>query len=201
VFTEEEDGAVPAELLGEVQEAVKRSLPNGIRQRDGMEFRLAQAVKGIKLDWTGAQLRTIFDLWYEDAKQFMRRSEDYCWVEFRRAFDNCRSPGKMTVQQAIEMSANEPIPAKAKCHTEGIQRLVRVCSYFQRCAGLNRPFPMSCRWAAEIVGCKSTRTGSKALALLEKDGILKLAQQGSQETREASEFFYLPLAKLDPAEV
>jgi hypothetical protein len=186
-----EDG-IPDHLMDKVRRAVARSLPKRVRMRDSIEFRLAQAIKGIKEDWTGKQLRLIFDLWYSEAKQFMRRDETYCWVEFRRAFTNCKIPGGMTVQKVKKRSAKETVPPQASHHPEGVQALIKACAYLQRLAG-DKPFPLSCEWATEIMDCKSKRTAWRAFKLLEDEGILRLVETGNRETGNASTWLYLSM--------
>jgi hypothetical protein len=194
--------AIPKELRQKVREAINKCQPKTIRVRNGLEFALARAIKGILDKWTRGQLKTIFDRWWKKARHVVQtRDEVYCWSEFLRAYDNIHHPAGRSWDDTITAAANEPVPPIATYHPEKVQLLVQVCSLLQR-QNPRKPIKyLGVREAAYILGCKSPRTGGKVLQLLVKDGLLKVDSIGSLQTRKTNEYWYLPLAVVDASEV
>jgi len=113
---------------------------------------------------------------------------------WREAVDAWRTvdPAKGSYQAVVAAGLTETDPA---CVAElnyaddpPTVRLVKACRALQRHRG-SRPFYLSCRLAAEIMGCKRT-IANQTLRVLCVDGVLELVRRGDLATRRASEYRY-----------
>jgi hypothetical protein len=173
---------------------VAKHQPKGERQRHRKLFRLAQAIKALLGDGAPtALLKEIFDLWWEDAQAVVRTKDyNFSFGEFMDAYINCRFAGGLDLANLKAAAKREELPPAAACYTEPMQDLVRVCACLQRLWG-ERPFYLSTRSAAELVGVASTRTAARFFQVMIRDRLLELIDKGSQETGKASTYRYLPL--------
>jgi hypothetical protein len=201
-------GSIESLTSGErrqINALAQRFRPKRTRQRNGLIFKYAQAVKGMRDDWTSPQLSAIFQIWWALAKDVVvTKHEDFNFSEFRRAYKNCHSPGGFSWERIVAQSEEEELPEVARYYPQGTQRLARACARAQRVVGA-RAFSVSCEQATGVMGCSSSRTGWKALDLLCDDGILELVEKGFRVKGEnvegkivkgtsvASRYLYLPM--------
>jgi hypothetical protein len=187
------------ESCGEVQQAIVLSMPKHEHESHGCLFTLARAVTALELSrnrkWSMDEKKSVFLLWHEQAKPFLResQSQDEYWFEFLEAYENVEYPlGKDFITDAWDAAnAKEPPDVARQFVDRRMQLLVSFCRELQGLLG-ERPFFLSCRTVQRLFELESHATGARWLRGLCRTGILKVMEQGSRDTNKATRFRYLP---------
>ncbi len=164
-------------------------------QRHRKLFDLAQGVKGISADLSTPALARVFKAWWTRARCVVKtKDEALSFSEFIEAYERCLYPGgTMDWRSILDRMADEPLPEEAGCYPDTLQMVVRLCNCLQRLHG-SSPFFISHVQAGQLlgVGSETIRLGFR---VLERDGLVRLVTKGSNLTKKASTYLYLPLMR------
>jgi hypothetical protein len=171
-------GMVPP---GEIEVAIRRTLPTGPGMRHRRLFALARCLRGIPA-LSGATAEDLFPVvrrWWDLAYEFIRTKEwAESWADWKDAWVRVRIPagkGQESLGVWVRATANDPLT-----------RLSLACEWFQQQAG-NRPFFLAVRTAARVIGAGKS-TAARLLAVLVESGELKVISAGRYKTGMASEY-------------
>jgi hypothetical protein len=174
-----------------VEQAIVLTLPGGPGQRNRKLFDLARRLKSIEgLDTSPRNLRRIVVRWHRRALPFIR-TKDFgeSMTDFAVAWQRVLTPAGVSMRSVIEEARGMPLPAAAANYDdEAIRLLVAVCSRLQQRWG-KKPFFLSVRQAAELLG--TSRMGAwRTMQLLQFDGVITRVSKGTLEDKNASEWRY-----------
>ncbi len=190
------EGLDEAPLWNEdVQRAILESLPCGPGRRNKQVFELARALKAIPAlrDAPGKHLEPYVRIWHELAKRVIRTEPfEESWIDFLRGWPTVKFPkGVEPMSQIFAEAVSAEVPRVAMRYEQGqLRLLVALCRELQRVAGTG-PFYLSCRTAGRLLGIDHT-TAWRWLFLLEHDDVIRTVSKGSQSSRKASRYRYLP---------
>ena len=171
------------------------SMPKMKRQNNALLFKLARAIKtvekkGEKFDL--AQLDTVFDVWYGQAKEFLKdgQTKEEYYMEFMNACEKAKFPlGGVKVAEAWAKAKSQPLPSEAmKFENPKIRLLIAFLKELQVMAG-TQPFFITLRDCAALLHQESHSTVDKWIGALRKLGYIKVAKPGNE--RHASRYFYI----------
>lgn len=176
-----------------VQEAVKRSLTNGVK--DDCIFNFCRALLALAVT-TGCRLKTAdlqsaFSLWWVEAKPLLPLDADF--DEWRFVFENTYSKtrvplGANPLEEAIRRSGSRKLPAQAARYpSPNLKKLISVCYQLQVVCGAG-VFFLSVRDARKITEIKSLDVNLALLAGLVRDRVLIEVKKGKPGGRTATRF-------------
>jgi hypothetical protein len=171
-------GAIDKEQL--ILDAVMRTAATGTHQNHRLLFDLARGVKGVVVE---AELRRVFDMWWDRSKKFARNgytSDDY-FFEFCEAFKNVKFGfGQGSIDQAFDAAKETELPPEAdQFQSAEVKLLVGLCWQLQRLAG-DGPLFLSCRTVARLFQLGDDhKRALRWLQHLVRVGILKIQERGS----------------------
>ncbi len=173
---------------------IARTLPNGVSQRHRLLFDLARELKAIPglADAPGTALRKVIKVWHKRALPYIQtKAFEETWFDFLESWDKVKYPkGEGPMAEAMAKAVKAELPNVAQQYEQNeLRLLVALCRELQRGCG-EGPFFLSTRTAGSLLDVNHT-TASRWLKGLCHDGILRLVERGSQETRKASRFRYL----------
>lgn len=191
VAREAGESAVPEDVL----KAIEETLPTGPGQRNRHVFEFARALKALP-GYRDADVKALdreIRAWHERAKPFIETQPfEETLIDFRKGWDKVRFPRgeePMAILVAQAFAADVPEVA-AKYESLSVRRLVALCRELQRAAG-DGPFYLSCHTAGRLLG-SDHKSANRWLFLLADDGILQTVEKGSNRTRKATRYRYLP---------
>lgn len=188
---------------GAILDAIKATLPKSSGQRHRMVFefiRHLQSIEGVA-GLAPDELMPILEYWHQlalpviNTKGFATTEKD-----FRNGWSLVKTPagGEGSIKRALERAVSSPLPPEAtQFRLPGVQLLVGLCRELQRERG-SKPFYLSCRDAAAVLGLagkKSHMTAWRWLKMLchsEPVRILHKERSGNQKDKRANEYRYLP---------
>lgn len=179
-----------------IRDTVRKCLPTGHGQREQCLFKLARLAKGLNDHLDLPSMSWIFGEWWELARPIVRTKEDHVSFDaFRRAYRNCQIPGNWSWPEVVRQSLDEKLPDMARFYPAAHRDLLRLCARLQRLHG-GGPFHLSVNVVGGLFGF-SRMTASRMFRTLEEDGFLKRISVGSNLTRKASQYRYLPPLQLE----
>jgi hypothetical protein len=157
-------------------------------------FELARAVKSIPSlsDADADDLLPIVREWHHRALPFISTEPvEETIIDFLKAWPRVKFPrGTEPMAEILTRAvANEPETAQ-RYESPQIRLLVSLCRELQRAAG-DGPFYLSCHTAGRLLGA-DPKSANRWLFLLERDGVLRIIAKGSQSSRKATRYRYLP---------
>ena len=179
---------------------VNRSLPTSPQQNHSCLFELARGMMGLEaqsgISLSPKKKEEMFDQWYQ-YNRFLREGqsrEDY-YFEFLASYDGVQFPlaQEDVLKSALENAqSNTPPPEVVRFKDKRMILLASICRELQLMAG-NRPFFISCRNAAALVGQISHKTASKWLAgfYMMPNPLLKVIEKGGSHNNKATRYRYL----------
>jgi len=179
---------------------VNRSLPTSPRQNHSCLFKLARGMKGLEAQ-SGTSLspkkkEEMFDQWYQ-YNRFLREGqswEDY-YFELLASYDGVQFPlaQEDVLKSALENArSSTPPPETTHFEDKRMKLLASICRELQLMAG-DRPFFISCRNAAALVGQISHKTASKWLVGFRRmsNPLLEVINRGGPHNNKATRYRYL----------
>lgn len=160
-----------------------------------MLFKLARELKGIPsfAEADLPSLKSIVKRWHAAALRFIATKQfEESWFDFAEGWSKVKYPagkGPIDVIFATVTDSNLPLPA-AEYESKKLRMLVGLCRELQRVAGQGN-FYLSARTAGGLVGVDHA-TAARWFKGLTVDGILRIVEVGSQSSRKASRYKYLP---------
>jgi len=170
-------------------------MPKMKRQNNALLFKLARAIK--KLEKKGekfdlAQLDTVFDVWYGQAKEFLKdgQTKEEYYMEFMNACEKAKFPlGGVKVAEAWEKANSQPFPSEAiRFENPKIRLLVAFLKNLQVMTG-SEPFFITLRDCAALLQQQSHSTVAVWLGALAKLGYITVAKPGNE--RQATQYSYI----------
>ena len=165
--------------------------------------RLFDFMRGLKtrpvwLNSRASDLEPLADAWREAAIECCGEElgiyEEEIWVEALDAWDRVKEPG-LPIWVIGRMALREPAPAIVRelgyNDDDVMGRAISVCQTMQREVG-DQPFFLSVSNAMEILSIKHRPHVSRIFKRLQRQGVLRLVQQGTRQSGMASEYLYLP---------
>ncbi len=132
-------------------------------------------------------LQAIVRDWHQRALPFIRtKIFDESWTDFVTAWQRVERPAGRSLQVAAEKAQQEPPPPVADRYDGPLRGLVALCWQLQTQWG-DRPFPLACRTAADVLGVSAIKAW-RLLNTLQFDGILRLVKTGTKTSKKASEW-------------
>ena len=186
-------------LIMNHDDAVRVSMPTGTHQNHDCLFKLARAIKALALhdgrDIPLTEMNKIFLKWHSRAMPFLdpsQNADDY-WFEFLDAHEKADHPLGIDVIAAAWSTAQSksPPPVAEQFATTEIRMLVSLCRELQALAR-DKPFFLSTRSVQRLFRLPSPMSASRWLNGLCRSQILKIVVRGSNETKRATRFLYLP---------
>lgn len=161
-------------------EAIARTLPTGVGQRNACLWRLARLLRGRSGLASADACRSVVRQWFEQALPVIGTKDwETTWADFQRQWAAVRSFGGGSLQAAVMAAkASDPPAAALRYQGQRMRLLVTLCAELQRLNGTD-PFYLSCRNAALAIGIKSHKTAWRWLRDLILDGVLELTAQGT----------------------
>ena len=190
-------GSVP--LFQSIEDIVQYSLPSTTNRNHKWLWKLARGNLNLELidgKSSPEKLTQIFDRWYLLATPHLDKelSRDRYFMEFMGAYANAKIPlGEDGVTEAWKRAQQKPLPpeALAAFTDHKLRMVVALCRELQIVWG-DKPFPLSCRTLASLLGKETYMTTSRWLTALCAMGFLKLVEKGTQvENGKASTYRYL----------
>jgi hypothetical protein len=194
----QEDPADPSILiacalnsLGDaVERAIARTLPTGPGTRNRRLFDLTREMKAVLPEARPDELRAVLREWHRRALPVIRTKDfDESWADLVTAWQRAEEPAGRSLEAAVARAEQEPAPPVAERYDGPLRRLVALCWQLQKQWG-DRPFPLACRTAAEVLGV----TRIKAWALLQAlqfDRVLRRVRTGTKASKKASEWRFI----------
>lgn len=180
----------------QVGDAILRTIPDGPGTRHWRLFAFARLLKAIPELATKRphDLREHVQRWHRAAlDKITTKDFDITFSDFRDGWDRIRCvDGATVVDRAAQEAASKPVPACADKYAEPrIRWLVATCRELQRVNG-SRPFFLSCRDVARIIGGDPEIYPSAArwMKTITRDGVI--AKVKDSHRRKATEYRYLP---------
>ena len=179
-----------------IERAIAESLPSEPGKRNKQVFELARAFKAIP-SLAGAKLNDLKPYvreWHRQALPVIKTHPfEETWIDFIRAWPRVKFPkGNEPIALAFEAAKDSDPPAVASEYEQSeLRLLVTLCQELQRIAG-NNPFFLDCRAGARLLNVDHTTVWRWLTVLLVTDGVLKIVQRGSQASRKATRYRYLP---------
>lgn len=196
--------------VGSIEAVIAATQPNKANDTDWNLFNLARGVKGwekrMNRQYDLETLRcVVFDPWYEKAAPLLdkgRCSDDY-FAEFVAKCEKAKHPLDVISIRAIwdEVLA-EPLPElppglRAFGKAVGLRQVIALC---RKLAIIHqgKPFPLSTRKLAELLGHPNNSTAQHWLTLLKgkRVGVLREVSKGRLKGLRASEYVCLPPIEL-----
>lgn len=188
----------PASLIefpDAIQRAIVETLPVEPGRRNEQVFELCRALRAIPgvADAQPDQLKPIVRKWHELASAVITTKYFAdTWADFVHGWPRVKHPKgsePMSLILAAAQSRDLPTIAQQYDHPQ-LQVLVALCCELQRATG-DGPFYLAVRTVGRLFDI-DPGTASRWLGLLRHDRILEEVEKGSQKTRRASRFRYLP---------
>jgi hypothetical protein len=178
-----------------VSELLHATQPSGHGQRHDCLLRLIRELARHP-DFAGrpaSAIRQVVREWHALALDRVRtKSWTATWIEASAAWAKV-DPRRGMFQEVVEAALSGPVPACVNrlgySDHEPTIRLVKACRGLQRHHG-TKPFYLSCRRAAEVMGTDRT-AAHQTLNMLCADGVLELVSKGNARTKRASEYRYV----------
>lgn len=176
--------SVPPVNDPDVEKAIRETLPDGEGQRNGAIFSFCRTLKAIPAlaDQPAAALRETVECWHRRALGVIgTKSFDATWSDFRHAWARVRFPKgddplALVLQQAM---ASNPPACAGRYESPEMKLLICVCRELQQLAG-DRPFFVSCREAARVLGIPDHKAAWRLLRTLVTDGVLEVIERGTK---------------------
>jgi hypothetical protein len=181
--------------INTVEDALRISMPSKKGQNNALLFKLARAIltltrKGQHFEQ--AELDAIFDSWYKRAHEFLRegQTKEAYYLEFLNACQRAKYPlGSAKIAEAWENAKSQPLPEEAKkFEDQGLRLLVAFLKQMQIQAG-QKPFYITYRDCAALIGHPSHTTVVKWFGALTQLKYIRVAEAGN-ETR-ATRYLYI----------
>jgi hypothetical protein len=174
-----------------VKEAIRRTQPTGYGQRHRRLFHLAVALKRLPglADADAEEVLPLVQEWFRRALPNVRTKD---WEESRRDFTVAWQHAKRTCgleRLSAWVFGIIPLGNPANRWEGDIFRLELACDELQQMAGF-RPFPLSCRVVAGLLGVSHT-AGAKLLNHFVEARILRRETAGTYKGLRAAEYLYL----------
>jgi hypothetical protein len=191
--------AVSASGFSTFDDALAAARTTGPHANHSRLFTLARGAKAVELarnqTITDAELRNLFDRWYEESKPHLRRElgpDDY-WFEFQEAFENVRHPlGTGVVEAAWIAAVKAQPPAEAEQFRDvNLRHVVCLCREMWISTG-RKPFFLSCRTLQRLLGHSDHVRAARWLRGLCRSKILQVIEVGGPKGRRATRYRYLP---------
>lgn len=178
----------------EVERAIAQTLPDraGVRNRCLFDFAREMQRVPAYTDSDSRSLEPIVREWHRRALPVIRTKPfEETWIDWLKAWPKVKWPaGKGPLDEVFRRSLHNPLPDTAlRYEQRELRQLVAFTAELQRSAG-DRPFFLSCRSAARLLGV-SKATASRWLFVLVQDRALEEVLKGDWETKKASEYLYL----------
>jgi hypothetical protein len=177
-----------------VEQAISVTLPTGKGQRNRAIFEFARRVKALPeyRDLSLLDLISLVQRWHERALPFIGTKDlDTTLKDFAHAWEKISDPADGCFVEALfeEVRHAPPHSAAKQFADEGHRLLVGLCAALQRYNGA-KPFALSCRVAARLLGIDSVQA-NRMIQTLEALKVLRRTSTGKLSTRRASEFLFL----------
>lgn len=163
--------------VNSLESAVSLSLPSAPRCNNSSLFKLARALKSLELKkpLSPQDFSTAFSQWYDRTKAlgFIRHSKDDYFNEFMNAIATAKYPlGESPIDTAWAKAQSEPLPKEADHFEEQAPKMLVALCYQLAQASAGKPWYLSCRSAAKLVGlspqaCAKWLRGLAAIRILE----------------------------------
>lgn len=191
--------------VGSIEAVIAATQPTKPNDTDGNLFNLARGVKGwekrMNRPYDLETLRSaVFDPWHEQAAPFLdkgRCSDDY-FAEFVAKCEKAKHPlDVISIRAVWDEVLSEPLPElpsglRAFGEAVGLRQTIALC---RKLAIIHqgKPFPLSTRKLAELLGHPNNSTAQHWMTLLKGNrvGILREVSKGRLKGRMASEYVYL----------
>jgi hypothetical protein len=165
-------------------------LPDSPGQRNRRLFDLARALKGAIPDATRDQLRSILTEWHRQALPNIRTKEfSESLADFAVAWEKVASPAGASLYAAVAASGSVVLGGVAATYDGHLRQLALLCAALQAQRG-TRPFPLSCRTAADCLHTSAVHAG-RLFRALTFDGVLVLVTKGTKKSGMASEWRFV----------
>jgi hypothetical protein len=102
------------------------------------------------------------------------------------AWQRVERPAGRSLGAAVVAAEHEPTPPIAERYDGPLRRLVALCCQLQLQWG-DRPFPLSCQTAADVLGVTRIKAW-RLLKTLQFDSVLRLVKTGTKASKKASEW-------------
>jgi hypothetical protein len=179
-----------AQQLGQIELAIRETLPPGPGRRNRCLFNLARQIKAIMPDAAANNLRSIVQEWYRRALPYIRTKDfSVSWADFVTAWQAVKVPKGATWTGIVEAARTKPLPRE---YDGPAASLVNLCIALQEHHGPGQAWPLSCRKAGGAIRV-SHQTAAKLLKMLRFDSVLELVTEaGPKGSRRAAEYRMKP---------
>ena len=178
-----------------LEDLLRCSKPSKRKVNNKLLFFFARGVKALEAqggEFTGEQLRNVFDQWHSRATKFLRpgQTKEGYFVEFLNAYRGAKFPlGGKAPTQAWKLAQEQPLPSEAgQFENPKLRLLVAFCRQLQILNG-SEPFFLSCRVCQGLLEQESHTTAAKWLQALCAMRIIKEIEKG--KNLRASRYRYL----------
>jgi hypothetical protein len=177
-----------------IQTIIRSTLPSGAGQRNGCLWTLARKLKAIRRNATAAELRLIVQEWHRQALPYIRTKDfSESWSDFVRGWDQVRCPAGHSLAAAVAAAKSNPLPAiVAQNGYDGKLALLTAICWELAKKWRKRPFPLSCKVAAEHLEI-STQHAGRLLETLQFDDVLKRAKKHNRRKGKAREWRFIAM--------
>jgi hypothetical protein len=180
------------EIENSIECIIAKTLPTGPGQRNRRLFALARQLKAILPDASNEALRAIVRRWFARALPNIT-TKAWCetWEDFANAWVNVKAPVDAVWNAIVEKATTLPLPVGFE---NAAAELVRLCAALHSHHGHGKPWPLSCRKAADAIGVGRDKA-ARLLKLLRFEGVIALiTRAGPRSSRRAAEYRFLSVS-------
>lgn len=192
--------AFPEQLAVAISDAIDRTLPSAVGERNKKIFSFVRCLKGIPelRERQGKELIGVLRSYFARCAVVMaggcpsaEMDFDEASGRFLKAWGDAKFHSGVDVISDIWRKIRElPVPACAgRFESSKTQYLVSLCRELQSMAGKKKAFYLDCRTAGRLLG-ESHAAANARLNLLIEVGVLKLSKKHDRKKKQSREFRY-----------
>jgi len=179
---------IPQKVLN----VVLMHIPTQIGQRNSCLMDLVRHLKGLPVKWDSFRAWVVFREWWRRSVAVVGTKQlKVSWVEFLKAWSNCRVPqDRMDVEELYREASMRMLPERADSLSDNLKLLLGACIVLHSWHG-GGSFYFSAEDAGRMIGVGNKMWGSRAFKRLCDEGFLERISTGSNLTGKASYYRYV----------